>query len=689
MLIVLAVGLFTKAPAQWEPTDGPLGGDILSMAHVGPDIYAGTYTHGIYHSANNGDVWASMNNGLPSGTTVSAIAHTDAGLTIGTYAGVYRRGTLDTSWSPLPIGTGMPLISALVARGTKLFAAANGQMFRSLDDGANWETIVNGLVSMNCSDCPEPLYFSTACLLIKDTVLFLGTEDGIYRTINNGDDWYAVNQGLGGSSPWIVAALATNGNVLFAGINGLVYRSYDNGNHWAEVPSAWPTSNILALAASGTELFVSLWNNGIYRSIDDGADWSEFNTGLLNKVANTMEPSPPLLFCGTLNGGVFRTEGDIPDWEMVNEGLVRNGVRTMSVAGTDLLAGSWGTGVQTLGPDGLAWSPSNAGLTDGFISSLSELGDAVFVGTSNGLFQRANAISPWTLADQGLPGVVNTTASQGDVLLAGTGNGIFRSTDGGQNWEPAGNGASLLHVKDILALDTVIYAASFNGVHRSPDAGLNWTPMNTGLGSLDVLSLGLEGGALLAGTWNGIYHFLPITQEWEQANTGSPSLDCYAFAGFDSSIFAGTAVGVLVSNDNGLNWVAANQGLVDTAVASLAVHGEYLYAGLWAGGVWRRQLSQMTTAVETLPRPSTSFLLQGHPNPFNSTTVLSYNLPKASIVSLKVYNALSVEVASWAVNGAAGPHEIIWDAASLPSGTYFCRIQAADRSRTLRLLMVK
>jgi uncharacterized delta-60 repeat protein len=81
------------------------------------------------------------------------------------------------------------------------------------------------------------------------------------------------------------------------------------------------------------------------------------------------------------------------------------------------------------------------------------------------------------------------------------------------------------------------------------------------------------------------------------------------------------------------------------------------------------------------PLPQECRLEQNYPNPFNASTALSYQLPVASRVSLRVYNTAGRLVATL-VDGwrAAGKHELTWDARDLPSGMYVYRIQARQRA---------
>lgn len=74
-------------------------------------------------------------------------------------------------------------------------------------------------------------------------------------------------------------------------------------------------------------------------------------------------------------------------------------------------------------------------------------------------------------------------------------------------------------------------------------------------------------------------------------------------------------------------------------------------------------------------------LFQNYPNPFNPNTLIRYQLPVAGKVMLKVYDILGNDV-SILVNDfkLAGEYEIIFNAASLPSGIYFYRIQVSSNN---------
>ena len=88
--------------------------------------------------------------------------------------------------------------------------------------------------------------------------------------------------------------------------------------------------------------------------------------------------------------------------------------------------------------------------------------------------------------------------------------------------------------------------------------------------------------------------------------------------------------------------------------------------------------------------PSEYALKQNYPNPFNPSTTIRYQIPTSGIVSLKVYDVLSKEVANL-VNEekTAGRYEVKFDAADLPSGVYFYKIQAGNFIKTKKMILMK
>ncbi|MBL7073788.1 carboxypeptidase regulatory-like domain-containing protein [candidate division KSB1 bacterium] len=88
--------------------------------------------------------------------------------------------------------------------------------------------------------------------------------------------------------------------------------------------------------------------------------------------------------------------------------------------------------------------------------------------------------------------------------------------------------------------------------------------------------------------------------------------------------------------------------------------------------------------------PKVFTLGQNYPNPFNPETVIRYQIPVPSHVSLKIYNILGQEVAVLVEKDKApGYYRVRWDGTVWPSGVYFCRMKARDFTQNRKLLLIK
>jgi hypothetical protein len=88
--------------------------------------------------------------------------------------------------------------------------------------------------------------------------------------------------------------------------------------------------------------------------------------------------------------------------------------------------------------------------------------------------------------------------------------------------------------------------------------------------------------------------------------------------------------------------------------------------------------------------PEKFSLGQNYPNPFNPTTTIGYSLPKASDVTVKVYDILGGEVKTLVSEfKSAGNYNINFDASGLASGVYYYKIQAGDFTEVKKLTLLK
>jgi endonuclease/exonuclease/phosphatase family protein len=96
------------------------------------------------------------------------------------------------------------------------------------------------------------------------------------------------------------------------------------------------------------------------------------------------------------------------------------------------------------------------------------------------------------------------------------------------------------------------------------------------------------------------------------------------------------------------------------------------------------------TAVRDPEIPGDLALAPNYPNPFRTSTRLTLRLPVGGPARLTIHDILGREVAVlFSTRVAGGVREIVWDATGMPSGTYFYRLQTADRVITRPMLLLR
>jgi hypothetical protein len=88
--------------------------------------------------------------------------------------------------------------------------------------------------------------------------------------------------------------------------------------------------------------------------------------------------------------------------------------------------------------------------------------------------------------------------------------------------------------------------------------------------------------------------------------------------------------------------------------------------------------------------PTMHVLHSNWPNPFNSSTMIRFDVPMTDNVSLTIFNLLGQQVATlFDGRQFAGIHTIQWDASDCPSGIYLCRMEAGGFVQTRKMVLVK
>ena len=88
--------------------------------------------------------------------------------------------------------------------------------------------------------------------------------------------------------------------------------------------------------------------------------------------------------------------------------------------------------------------------------------------------------------------------------------------------------------------------------------------------------------------------------------------------------------------------------------------------------------------------PASFKLYANYPNPFNPSTMISYQLRGSAPVELKVFDTVGRVVAKLVDgNQPAGTYSVVWDAGGFASGPYYYQLKAGEVVQTRRMLFLK
>lgn len=268
----------------WIHTDGPYGGSVWSLYADGDVLIAGTLSHGIFFSTDNGDTW--LQSGLEDDSVFDIDRSEDQTLIAAGQQGVYLSFNNGRSWDEESDGLedAKPQAILAVSEDEVHLATIGGGMY--LWDGDSWAENNDGL----------GLKFGYS-LGMHEGEVFAGITNDVYRWNREEESWIKLDLNL--PDVRVNAFKSFNGNLWAATQEGL-YMTDDMGETWSKISSEFSEEYTYTLAVHEDQLFIGT-RIGAYRS-DNGQDWDEY--GHEDYTVYSLAAGTGNLFSGG-NPGVF------------------------------------------------------------------------------------------------------------------------------------------------------------------------------------------------------------------------------------------------------------------------------------------------------------------------------------------------------------------------------------------------
>ena len=308
--------------------------------------------------------------------------------------------------------------------------AISSGLYRMAEGDGGWEQMVNGL--------PEaPAIRAIAIHPKNPKIMYVGTQEGPYRSDDHGDHWEKLSVPDHGLPVWSMLIHPRDPNVMYAGYELCeIYRSEDSGESWARLPvnvrfpevTTAPGANlakrVLGMAGSVADpgaLYGALEVGGIIRTLDGGEHWENLSHGqYLNDDAvdmhgvliSTLRRDTVFAIC---RAGMFRSTDRGDHWLRVNlEPLNEKGQTYCRMIR------------EVPGDPRSMWVAAGANFR-------SDLG---------ALFHSNDGGTTWERVDIGFElkstmfGLAFDDRDATRVYCASNGGQVFGSHDGGQSWNP-------------------------------------------------------------------------------------------------------------------------------------------------------------------------------------------------------------------------------------------------------------
>ncbi len=256
----------------FKGSDGGIVHTLVATPKPPYILYAATSQAGVFTSRDNGNHWATLNQGLTSMDVLSLALDPTAPhiLYAGTRDGLFKSPDGGASWHAIGAGLAHEPIKALACAGAHAwYAGTNHGVWKSSDDGANWSRLAQQPPSVDIS----------VLKVAADNAhsLYAGSAQGLYRSRDDGSTWQLLNKGM--AVPGVVSLTLDplRSSVLYAGSADGAYQSDNGGDSWRPITFKQTNLPVTAILPDpkhpGTLYLGTSFVGGLFKTMDDGKTW--------------------------------------------------------------------------------------------------------------------------------------------------------------------------------------------------------------------------------------------------------------------------------------------------------------------------------------------------------------------------------------------------------------------------------
>ncbi|NBU04842.1 MAG: T9SS C-terminal target domain-containing protein [Sphingobacteriia bacterium] len=400
-------------------------------------------------ASNNSNGFGGLYRSLNSGTTFSLMSSSPNIFDWSTTG----NGTGGQGWYDIAIDASPSNADEIIAGGVNSWKSTNG--------GANWVLNSHWYGGGGKPYVHADLHY---VLYTSGTTCFLGTDGGVSKTSNNGQNWTEINGNMNIAQMYKIGLASNNSSKLITGHqdNG---SNLLNGSNWSQVYGGDGMDCFIDWNNNNT-LVASTQNGGFTRSINGGANWSAIVSGLSGNPAwvapIVQDPlSANTYYCGYQN--VFKSTNQGNTWTIISNFNTTLDEIKVSPLNPNIIFATSTNAIWKTSNGGTTWSnitPTNLignnQITDLTMDNLNPNNIYITLsGYSAGIKVLAsyNGGSTWINYSQGLPNIPTNcivyvkNSPQG--LYIGTDVGVYYREANMSNWISYFTGLPNIIVQDL------------------------------------------------------------------------------------------------------------------------------------------------------------------------------------------------------------------------------------------------
>ena len=475
----------TDTGLTWSKLDTGLESpSFTAFTQGGDSLFAGG-PQGVVWSMNNGDSWELLDDGLRD-LGIRALAYTQEGdVLAGTEEGIFQLVQLSSEWIEASIGLNritdrmINTIRRYDAR--RLLVGTASGVFFSDADSIGWNQTIgefNGELTENIIDLTVD----------QEGQIFAATPHIVYRSNDEGINWESITRGLPAIEPPIQGLnalhLNSNNEVLAGTAYYGIVKYIAPIEQWQPSTKGLATQDVPSMILTPFGALLVGTQTGLFTSTDQGATWSQVIVlGDVSGFDLLHQDQQGRLFANGPTLSISANSGDT--WTPIRSDradafvvLQDNSFLATTAQSNSLLRST---------TEGETWIevgtiPSQTALFKAY-ELLEDNKGRVLAGTAEGLFRSTDNGATWEqLSLDGRIDIVRSLARDlTGRIYAGGNEGLYRSDENGDNYTlilEVNSGIEKVLVQDERKY--LVLTVS-EGILRSVDEGASWSPLNDGL----------------------------------------------------------------------------------------------------------------------------------------------------------------------------------------------------------------